>query len=245
MERLQKILAQAGIASRREAEKIILAGRVTVDGEVIDSLGYKTELEGHTILVDGNPIKRKEALVYYMLNKPKGYISTVKDDRGRKTVIDLFPEVKERIFPIGRLDGNTEGLLLFTNDGSLMNGLLHPKYEVYKTYVALVEGIPTDKEILMLKNGIELSDGMTAPAGVRILFRDIPNNRTKLEIMIHEGRNRQVRRMCEAAGHPVHSLKRTEFAGLNLSGLKRGMHRPLTEEEIRSLYELSGAEEKK
>ncbi len=243
MERLQKILAQAGVASRREAEKIILAGRVMVDGEVIDSLGYKTELDGHTILVDGVPIAEKEAHVYFMLNKPKGYISTVKDDRGRKTVIDLFPEVKERIFPIGRLDGNTEGLLLFTNDGSLMNGLLHPKYEVYKTYIAVVEGIPTDDEILMLKNGIELSDGMTAPAEVRILSRDVPNNKAKLEIMIHEGRNRQVRRMCEAVGHTVQSLKRTEFAGLNLSGLKRGMHRSLTKEEINSLYELSGAEE--
>lgn len=241
-ERLQKILAQAGVASRREAEKIILAGRVTVDGQIIDTLGFKTKLDGHKILVDGKAITSKEKNVYYMLNKPKGYICTLKDEKGRKTVRELLPEVAERIYPVGRLDGNTEGLLLLTNDGSLMNGLLHPKFEVYKTYVAIVSGMITEQNLHILRQGVSLSDGFTAPAKVNVISTDVPGNKTKLEITIHEGHNRQVRRMCEAVGHTVQSLKRIEFAGLNLSGVKRGEHRSLTNDEVKYLYELSGAE---
>lgn len=238
MERLQKIISQAGVASRRAAEKIIGEGRVTVDG-VVAELGAQADAGTQTICIDGKPLRRPEAHVYFLLNKPKGYISTAKDERGRKTVLDLLPEVKERIYPVGRLDSGTEGLLLLTNDGGLMNGLLHPAREVWKTYLAQVEGRLTRPELQTLKNGVKLEDGVTAPAKVRVLDWDDRKGRTKLEISIHEGKNRQVRRMCEAVDHPVHALKRTEFAGLNLSGVKRGEYRALTTEEVAYLYELA------
>ena len=237
MERLQKLLSRAGVASRRAAEALIREGRVTVDGEVA-SLGAQAEA-AQDIRVDGKPISAAEAHAYFLLNKPKGYISTAQDDRGRKTVLDLLSGVAERVYPVGRLDANTEGLLLLTNDGALMNGLLHPAREVWKTYAALVEGCVTQAELQKLRGGIELEDGPTAPARVRVLERNGYRDRTKLEIIIHEGRNRQVRRMCEAVGHRVRALKRTEFAGLNLSGVKRGAYRPLTAEEVSYLYELA------
>lgn len=238
MERLQKIISQAGVASRRTAEKMIEEGRVTVDG-VVATLGAQADVASQTICVDGKPLKRAEAHVYFLLNKPKGYISTAKDERGRKTVLDLLPEVAERIYPVGRLDNGTEGLLLLTNDGELMNGLLHPAREVWKTYVAQVEGRLTRAELQTLRNGVALEDGVTAPAKARVLDWDDRQGRTKLEISIHEGKNRQVRRMCEAVGHPVQALKRTEFAGLSLSGVKRGEHRALSEDEVAYLYELA------
>lgn len=238
MERLQKIISRAGAASRRAAEQMIAEGRVTVDG-VVAEIGAQAD-ESHTICIDGKPIHGAEPHVYFLLNKPKGYISTAKDDRGRKTVLDLLPEVKARIYPVGRLDNGTEGLLLLTNDGELMNGLLHPAREVWKTYTAQVEGSFTKQELQTLKNGVSLEDGVTAPAKVRVLDWDDRTGRTKVEISIHEGKNRQVRRMCEAVGHPVRALKRTEFAGLNLSGVRRGEHRILTAEEIEYLYEIAG-----
>ena len=237
MERLQKIISQAGVASRRAAEKMIEEGRVTVDG-VVAEIGAQADAS-QTICVDGKPLRRPQARVYFLLNKPKGYISTAKDERGRKTVLDLLPEVKERVYPVGRLDGGTEGLLLLTNDGELMNGLLHPAREVWKTYVAQVEGRPTRQELQTLKNGVTLEDGVTAPARVRVLDWDDRKGRTKLEISIHEGKNRQVRRMCETVGHPVYALKRTEFAGLSLSGVKRGEYRALSEDEVAYLYALA------
>ncbi len=168
-ERLQKIIAQAGIASRRAAEGLILEGRVTVDGQIITELGGKYDSSRHKICVDGKPLTFTENKVYYLLNKPKGYLSTAKDERGRRTVLDLLPEVKERVYPLGRLDNNTEGLLLISNDGDLMNGLLHPRYKVNKTYVARVAGIPTEKALDKLRQGIKLEDGMTAPAVVQLL----------------------------------------------------------------------------
>ena len=238
MERLQKIISQAGIASRRAAEKMIEEGRVTVDGVVV-TLGAQADADSQTICVDGEPIRKAEGHVYFMLNKPKGYISTAKDDRGRKTVLDLLPEVGERIYPVGRLDNGTEGLLLLTNDGELMNGLLHPAKEVWKTYIAQVEGQLTKPDLQTLKNGVALEDGVTAPAKVRVLDWDQKSGRTKLEISIHEGKNRQVRRMCEAVGHSVQALKRTEFAGLSLSGVKRGEHCALSSDEVAYLYELA------
>ena len=237
MERLQKLLARAGIASRRAAEKLIEDGRVTVDGETV-CLGAQADA-AQDIRVDGKPIRAAEAHVYFLLNKPKGYLSTAKDDRGRKTVLDLLPDVAERVFPVGRLDGRTEGLLLLTNDGALTNGLLHPAREIWKTYEAQVEGRVTQAKLRKLRSGVELEDGPTAPAKVRILDRNEQQDRTKLEIMIHEGRNRQIRRMCEAVEHRIRALKRTEFAGLNLSGVKRGAYRPLTAEEVAYLYELA------
>ena len=237
-ERLQKIISHAGLASRRAAEEMILAGRVQVNGQTVTELGGKYDLSRDTIKVDGKLLKTAEEHVYFLLNKPKGYLSTAHDERGRRTVLDLLPEVRERIYPIGRLDANTEGLLLLTNDGNLMNGLLHPRYEVEKTYVARLEAEPAEKELDKLRAGIELDDGLTAPAKVRLL--DSNRRRVYVEITIHEGRNRQVRRMFQALGYDVKALKRIEFAGLNLSGTARGKYRPLTETEIAELYQKAG-----
>ena len=237
-ERLQKIIARAGIASRRAAEEMILNGRVTVDGQTITELGGKYDSSRHKICVDGKPLNFAEKKVYYLLNKPKGYLSTAKDERGRRTVLDLLPEVSERVYPLGRLDNNTEGLLLISNDGDLMNGLLHPRYKVNKTYVARVAGIPTEKSLDKLRQGIKLEDGMTAPAVVKML--EASDSEAKVEITIHEGRNRQVRRMFTAIGCDVLALKRVKFAGLTLKGVKRGHYRPLTDEEITELYKIAG-----
>lgn len=239
-ERLQKIISQAGAASRREAEKMIAAGEVMVDGKVVKEMGVKLDPAVHEIFVGGKKLDGNEKNVYFLLNKPKGYISTAKDDRGRKTVLDLLPEVKERIYPVGRLDNNTEGLLLLTNDGQLMNGLLHPRGEVQKTYVATVEGDLTRDKLKILRRGVELSDGKTAPARVKIIDNNPLKGRTKVEVIIHEGRNRQVRRMFEAVQCDVKALKRTEFAGLNLSGVKRGEYRELTAEELSYLQLVTG-----
>ncbi|WP_288312983.1 pseudouridine synthase, partial [uncultured Selenomonas sp.] len=169
-----------------------------------------------------------------------GYLSTAKDERGRRTVLDLLPEVTERIYPEGRLDNNTEGLLLLTNDGTLMNGLLHPRYQVEKTYIARVAPPPPEAALITLTEGVELSDGKTAPALVRVIERDPAQAR--VEITIHEGRNRQVRRMFEAVGSDVRALKRVAFARLTLAGVRRGAHRPLTAAEVAQLYELAGVE---
>lgn len=237
-ERLQKIISQAGLASRRAAEKIILDGRVQVDGQVIQELGRKFDPLQHKIIVDGRPLQAPEHHVYFLLNKPKGYLSTAKDDRGRRTVLDLIPESGARIYPVGRLDNNTEGLLLLTNDGGLMNGLLHPKYEVQKTYVARIAGQPSEAVLDKLRQGIQLEDGWTAPAVVQLLQQG--DGESQVLITIHEGRNRQVRRMFAAIHCDVKALKRIAFAGLDLSGVKRGQHRPLTAKEVTALYKLAG-----
>lgn len=243
-ERLQKIISQAGIASRRAAEKMIQEGRVTLDGQVVTELGVRADAAVAVITVDGKPIHAAEEHVYFMLNKPKGYLSTAKDERGRQTVLDLLSDVKERVYPVGRLDNNTEGLLLLTNDGSLMNALLHPRYEIYKTYVARVSGMITEEKLDALRRGIQLEDGMTAPAEARVLEQE-PRGLTKVEVIIHEGRNRQVRRMFTAIGCDVKALKRTEFAGLNLSGLHRGQYRLLTAAELVHLRTLAGSQVEK
>lgn len=240
-ERLQKILAQAGVASRRNAEKLITDGRVAVDGTAVTELGTKVDAAAVRITVDGKPIHAPERLVYFLLNKPKGYVTTVSDERGRRTVLDLLPEVKERIYPVGRLDNNTEGLLLLTNDGALTNGLLHPKQEVDKTYIARVQPAPTQDARIRLTEGVQLEDGLTAPALVRVLDSD--GAEAHVEITIHEGRNRQVRRMFEAVGCDVKALKRTTFAGLTLAGVRRGAHRPLTQAELVHLRVLTGITE--
>ncbi len=239
-ERLQKILSQAGIASRRAAEKLIAEGRVAVNGTLVTEPGCRADIAEDDITVDGKSIHGQEKKVYFLLNKPKGYISTASDDRGRKTVLDLLADVSERIYPIGRLDNATEGLLLLTNDGALMNALLHPKYEVQKTYVARLRGIPGEEALELLRRGVELEDGLTAPAAVRLLAQNPVRDESRVEIIIHEGRNRQVRRMCSAVGHEVTALRRTEFAGLNLSGTARGQYRPLTDTELAHLRTLAG-----
>lgn len=231
MERLQKVMSQAGVASRREAEKLILAGRVSVNGKIIMELGTKVDIKKDKVLVDGKPIALEEP-IYILLNKPKGVVTTAKDERGRKTVVDLLTEVDQRVYPVGRLDYNTEGVLLLTNDGELTNQLIHPKYKIYKTYIAKVFGIPTEEKLDLLRVGIRLEDGITAPARIRLLNGDALTNTAEIEVIIHEGKNRQIRRMCEAIKHPVKSLKRVEFANLDLKGLRRGQYRTLSQQEI-------------
>ena len=235
-ERLQKIIAQAGVASRRAAEGLIRAGRVMVDGQVA-VLGQQAE-RTQDIRVDGQPLGRAEQHVYFLLHKPVGYLSTAKDDRGRRTVLDLLPTVHERVYPVGRLDGDTSGLLLITNDGTLMNGLLHPRYEVQKTYVAQVTGQVTAAKLQKMATGLTLDDGPTAPAKVRLLGQ--AGGTTQVEVTIHEGRNRQVRRMFAAIGCDVRSLRRVRFAFLTLRGVPLGKYRPLSKQEVQRLYALAG-----
>lgn len=237
-ERLQKIISRAGITSRREAEKMILLGAVKVNGKVVTELGVKCDLTTDEITVNGKKITAPAQYVYILLNKPKGYISTVRDERNRRSVLDLVPEITARIYPVGRLDADTEGLLLLTNDGTLTNALLHPSGEVYKTYSARVTPGVTNRHLQMLADGVKLEDGVTAPATVRLLYRN--HEAARVELTIHEGRNREVRRMFQALGYEVLALKRIAFAGLALTGVKRGEHRELTANEVRSLYKLAG-----
>ncbi len=233
MERLQKMLAHAGVASRRKAEQLILEGKVQVNGKVVRELGTKVS-ESDTIEVAGVKLE-KEQKVYYLLYKPRGIISAVTDDKGRKTVSDLFSFVPERIFPVGRLDYETSGLLLMTNDGDFSYMLTHPKFKIDKTYVARVKGIPTREQLRPLERGVDLEDGKTAPARVKILSSDKKANKAIIEITIHEGKNRQVRRMFDAIGFPVQKLKRERFAFLNLHGLNAGESRELTSHEVKLL----------
>lgn len=240
MERLQKIISKAGAASRREAERLILAGRVTLNGRVVTELGTQADGEQDVIAIDGVSISAPKQKLYFLLNKPKRCISAVKDDRGRRTVIDLLPEVEEYIYPVGRLDYDTEGLLLLTNDGDLMNGLLHPRYEIEKTYIAKAQGMVTGEDIKKLCRGIMLEDGMTAPGRAKLLERADNGSWCRVQLTIHEGRNRQVRRMLQAIGHRVQELKRVAFAGLTLEGVPRGGYRSLTGEEVARLKKIAG-----
>jgi 23S rRNA pseudouridine2605 synthase len=234
MERLQKVLAHAGVASRRHCEELIVHGRVQVNGKVIRELGVKVDPEKDLILVDGRPI-HKEEHVYLLLYKPTGVITSVHDPQGRRVVTDLLKGVKQRVYPVGRLDYNTSGLLLLTNDGELANRLAHPSYEIDKVYRAWVKGVPTAEEVKRLATGILLEDGMTAPGKAQLLTVSPARDRALLELTIHEGRNRQVRRMCEAIGHPVLSLERIRFGFLTLDGLEPGGYRPLTTAEVERL----------
>ena len=235
-ERLQKIISQAGIASRRHAEKMIVDGRVAVNGKVTKELGMKVEPSDH-VSIDGKPLAR-EKHVYIIMNKPRGYITTLSDPEGRKTVTDLLSDIDERVYPVGRLDYGTEGLLLLTNDGDLTHGLTHPSKHVIKTYLAKVKGIPADEKLTRLRRGIKLEDGTTAPAEVRYQGYDETKDLSSVEISIHEGKNRQVRRMFETIGHPVKTLKRIKYAFLTLEGLKRGQYRHLTPNEVSRLKQL-------
>lgn len=237
MERLQKVIAHAGVASRRKAEELIKRGQVTVNGKIITELGVKV---GPKDIVEVNGIRiEQEEPVYYLLYKPRGVISTVSDDKNRKTVLDFFPEINRRIYPVGRLDYDTSGLLLMTNDGEFANILMHPKFEIDKTYVAKVKGIPSREDLKKLQQGIRLEDGLTQPAKVKFLSGDRKKNTAIIEITIHEGRNRQVRRMFEHIGYPVMKLKREKFAFLTLHGLSAGEFRPLTPHEVKRLVALA------
>lgn len=238
MERLQKILAQAGIASRRQAEVLIQEGKVQVNGQVVTELGTKVDPDKDRILVKGKPIQ-KEKKRTFLFYKPLYVISSMSDPQKRKIVPDFFRSIKERVYPVGRLDYDTEGLLLVTNDGELANQLLHPRFEIEKQYVATVKGIPDESSLEQLRNGIYLEDGLTAPAEVKLLQKQ--DEDAKIKLTIHEGRNRQVRRMCKAIGHPVKHLIRTRLANLTIKGLKRGEYRELTPAEVKNLKKrLSG-----
>jgi 23S rRNA pseudouridine2605 synthase len=232
-ERLQKLISQAGIASRRAAEEMILAGRVTVNGAVVTELGSKADPAVDTIAVDGKPVKPASQHLYILLNKPAGFMTTLDDPEGRQVVTDLLPEIKERIYPVGRLDYNTEGLLLLTNDGDWANRLMHPRHEIEKEYHVRVRGKVHQSQIDQLKNGVDLDGRPTAPAQVRLIKDGEQND--WLSITIHEGRNRQVRRMCEAVSLSVVRLKRVRYGALEMRGLKPGQHRLLTEAEARAL----------
>lgn len=237
MERLQKVIAHAGIASRRNAEQLILDGRVKVNGKIVKELGIKVS-SSDRVEVNGIQIER-ETPVYFLFYKPRGVVSTVKDDKGRKTVIDFFPEIKERIYPVGRLDYDTSGLILLTNDGEFANLLMHPRGEIDKTYIAKTKGIPTREQMKSLERGIRLEDGKTAPARLKMLSLDKKKQTAIIEITIHEGRNRQVRRMFEAIGCQVSKLKRERYGFLTLQGLNTGEIRELTPHEVKQLRVLA------
>ncbi|MDQ0203748.1 23S rRNA pseudouridine2605 synthase [Pectinatus haikarae] len=235
MERLQKFIAGCGVASRRYAESLIDSGRISVNGKIVRQQGITVDAIKDVVRFDGNIIKKAEEKVYIILYKPKGFISTVKDEHGRKTIMQLVADIPQRIFPVGRLDNNTEGLILLTNDGDLMQKLLHPKFKVEKVYSATIAGRLSSENLGRLRHGIMLKDGVTAPADVKIIKYDDSTNRSRIQLKIHEGRNRQVRRMFEATGNDVLTLKRKQFAGLDMKGLKRGKYRRLTEEELTQL----------
>ncbi|MFL5889638.1 MAG: pseudouridine synthase [Solirubrobacteraceae bacterium] len=227
--RLAKYLAHAGVASRRAAEDLIRAGRVTVDGEVVGDLGRQLA-GGEEVRVGGELVGGREERAVWLVNKPAGVVSTARDTHGRPTVVSLVPDAGARLYPVGRLDVDTTGLIVVTNDGELANRLMHPRYVVPRTYEATVRGGPVGEGALRaLRAGVRLEDGVTAPASVRALGPD------RLELVMHEGRKRQVRRMCEAVGHPVVALRRVAFGPLRLGSLPEGEARRLEAAEVEAL----------
>lgn len=237
-ERIQKILARAGVGSRRAVEEMIAAGRIRINGRTA-ILGGRIDPTKDEVLVDGSRVPLDSSLVHFLLNKPVGVVSTSSDPDGRPTVVDLI-ETEQRVWPVGRLDVDSEGALLVTNDGDLAQRLTHPRFQVPKTYLAEVRGDVGTAALKTLRRGVELDDGVTAPAEAHIVEKG--EGRTLLEITIREGRHRQVRRMCEAAGHPVDRLVRTAIGPLGLGRLKPGRSRRLAPLEVSSLYQASGDE---
>ena len=235
MDRLQKVIAAAGYCSRRKAEELIRKGKVSINGKIITDMGVKASSKDQ-ILVEGNLISNEQK-VYYLLNKPREVISTAIDDKGRKTVVDII-ETDKRIYPIGRLDYDTTGLILLTNDGEFANELMHPKNKIDKTYIAKVKGILTGTEINILKQGVIIDNKKTSPARIKLKKVDKKNNTCMVEITIHEGRNHQVKKMFETVGFEVLKLKREKVAFLTLKGLNSGEYRMLTKKEVSLLHEL-------
>lgn len=229
-------MAEAGVASRRASERLIIQGRVKVNNKVVHKLGTKIDPQKDKVEVDDKVCNAIPKDLYILLNKPVGVVTTVKDPHGRPTVIDLIKGIDQRVYPVGRLDMDSEGLLILTNDGRVTYKITHPKYEIEKTYEVLVKGIVDNKKIKTLETGVKLTDGITSPAKVKILKTN--KNSTLLQIIIHEGKNRQVRRMCEAVGHPVLLLKRTHIGKLSLKGIKSGKWRHMTDEEIKYIKSL-------
>lgn len=233
--RLQKYLAEAGIASRRKCEELILSGKVLVNDVLVTELGTKVNTEKDVVKYDGNVVKPVEEKVYILLNKPIGYVTTAKDQFNRDTVLDLV-KIKERVVPVGRLDMYTSGALLLSNDGEFVNKLTHPRNEINKTYNVTVKGIISKDDVEKLSNGVTLDDGyITKPAKVKILKIDDEKDISRIQIMIHEGKNRQVRRMCESIGKKVLALHRSKIGNLEVKNLKLGTWRYLTAKEINSL----------
>lgn len=232
-ERLQKILSSAGITSRRSAEVMITAGRVAVNGQIVTELGSKADPETDKITVDGKPVAISKKRIYLLLNKPAGYVTTLSDPDGRPVVTELLKDIPERLYPVGRLDFNTEGLLLLTNDGDWANRLAHPSHEVEKEYLVKIRGSLGSDKIALLTKGVKLDDGMTAPAKIEII-RVLEKN-VWFTMTIHEGRYRQVRRMCEAVELPLVKLKRIRYGNILLGELKTGEYRLLDPAEAKLL----------
>jgi pseudouridine synthase len=244
-ERLQKILARAGYGSRRSAEALITAGRVHVNGMLVRELGAQADADADHIEVDGTAISIEEARVYLAMHKPRGYVTTAHDPQGRQTVMSLLPEpLPPHVLPVGRLDRDTEGLLLFTNDGEFAHRLAHPRYEIEKEYLALVSGTPTERSLERLRRGVIIDDRRTSPADVRAApppaGHTAPEGHTWLRLVLHEGRKRQVRLMCAAVGHQVRTLVRVRIGPVQLGKLARGTTRPLTKRELDELFRAVG-----
>ncbi|MBS4868660.1 MAG: rRNA pseudouridine synthase [Eubacterium sp.] len=233
--RLQKYLAEAQVASRRKSEEIIIAGRVSVNNKVVTELGTKVESDSDIVKVDGKVVRICEKMVYILLNKPEGCVTTVKEQFNRKSVLDYVSDVKERIYPVGRLDYDTSGLLILTNDGELTYRLTHPKHNVNKTYIADVDREPTEEDMKKFESGIVIDGRKTAPAKIRIIKK---GKLISLEIKIHEGRNRQVRKMCSAINCNVINLKRIALGDIELGNIEKGSYRVLNENEIKYLKTL-------
>ncbi len=234
--RLHKVIADSGLTSRRQAEGLMAQGRVTVNGAVVVELGTKVDPAKDHIKVDGRHLKAAPPYVYVMLNKPKGFVSTMSDPEGRATIADLLDGVKLRVFPVGRLDFDTEGLVLLTNHGELAQALLHPRHHVPKTYLVKVKGVLSQEEIRQLERGIKLEDGLTGSAIVKKVRKAEANS--WIELTIHEGRKHQVKRMCEAVGHPVLRLVRVRMGPLSLTNLPLGQYRYLTDREANALRDV-------
>ena len=234
-ERLQKYMASCGVASRRKCEEIIIAGKVKVNGVLVNELGTKVNHLEDIVEYEGKIISKEENKVYIMLNKPEGYISSVKDEKGRDTILDIV-KVKERVYPIGRLDYDSSGLLLLTNDGEIYNKIIHPSVEIVKKYIAVVTGEITENDIKKFEIGIDIGGYITAPAEVKIISYD--KDISTVEIAIHEGKNRQIRKMCATINHEVLSLKRISMGQLKLGYLKRGEYRNLNKDEINYITNL-------
>jgi 23S rRNA pseudouridine2605 synthase len=232
--RLQRFLARAGVSSRRGSEDLMTAGRVSVNGAVVTELGSKVDPHLDEVSVDGRVVRLADGPSYFALNKPAGYVTTMKDPHGRPTVADLFPDgAPAGLFPVGRLDQDTEGLLLLTTDGDLAHVLMHPRHHVEKEYLATVDGVPDEPDLRALRSGIALDDGMTAPAGAEVVGRE--GSGAVVRLTIREGRKRQVRRMLSALGHPVVRLRRVSFGPVELGSLPAGAVRALTDSEVDGL----------
>ena len=233
--RLQKYLAECGVASRRKAEEYILDGKVQVNGKVILELGTKIVPDKDIVYFNNRKVTRQNGNVYILLNKPIGYVTTTRDQFDRQTVLDLIKGISQRIVPVGRLDMYTSGALILTNDGDFTYKVTHPSHEITKTYTATLEGIITNEEVEKLKTGVQIEDYITRPAKVRILKTDTEKNISRIEITIHEGKNRQVRKMCEAVGRSVKALHRTKIGNIEVKDLKIGEWRYLNQKEINSI----------